>query len=311
MYSIVGYTGFVGSNIYVSDVFEGTYNSKNIKQAYGTRPELLIYAGVPAEKYLANVSPDKDMQQIKDAQKNIVMIDPQKLVLISTIDVINNPVDVDERVLVESEALHPYGYNRFLLEEFVREHYPNALIVRLPGLYGKNIKKNFIYDIINLIPNMLRKEKMSELEKTCPALSLYYEYKGDGFFKVKNLDKEEKNNLKKIFEQLDFSAINFTDSRNVYQFYNLNRLWKDISKALDADIKLLHLATEPVSAKELYQYLTGEIFENEVTYKPVKYNYKTIYDKLFGGDGGYICKKQEVLSDIRDFVFEERNKKDL
>ena len=37
------------------------YNSKNITEAYDTKPDLLIYAGVPATKYLANKEPEKDL----------------------------------------------------------------------------------------------------------------------------------------------------------------------------------------------------------------------------------------------------------
>lgn len=41
--ALVGYTGFVGSNIYAAGSFDGAYNSKNIEEAYGTNPDLLIY----------------------------------------------------------------------------------------------------------------------------------------------------------------------------------------------------------------------------------------------------------------------------
>ena len=52
-------------------------------------------------------------------------------------------------------GINPYGLNRYYLEAWARKQYPNALIVRLPGLYGYNIKKNFIYDYMNVIPTML------------------------------------------------------------------------------------------------------------------------------------------------------------
>ena len=55
----------------------------------------------------------------------------------------------------------------------------------------------------------------------------------------KSEKKEEKIALKEIFEQVGFSAVNFTDSRNVYQFYPLNRLWDDIEIALREEIRLL------------------------------------------------------------------------
>ena len=75
--ALVGYTGFVGSNICASGTFDGLYNSKNIEDAYGTEPDLLIYAGLRAEKYLANNAPEKDMELIRQAEDNILKINPK------------------------------------------------------------------------------------------------------------------------------------------------------------------------------------------------------------------------------------------
>ena len=141
MAALVGYTGFVGSNLFEAGTFDAVYNSKNIKDSYGTNPDLLIYTGLRAEKYLANIAPEKDMEQIVQAKENISKINPKKLVLISTINVFKVPRNVDENSEVDTENLHPYGYNRYLLERWVREKYPDALIIRLPGLFGRNIKK--------------------------------------------------------------------------------------------------------------------------------------------------------------------------
>lgn len=304
MNALVGYTGFVGSNIYASGRFGAVYNSKNIEEAYGTNPDLLIYAGLRAEKYLANNAPDKDMELIIQAEENITKIKPKKLVLISTIDVFKVPKGVDENTKIDTENLHAYGYNRYQMELWVRENYPDALIVRLPGLFGKNIKKNFIYDYINVIPYMLKDEKFRELAEREPLLERYYEKQDNGFYKV-NVSENDRETLKDIFRNLDFSALHFTDSRSRYQFYNLGNLWKDIGIALNADIKLWHPATEPVSAGELYHYLTGGIFFNEIAGSPVYYDYRTIHDELFGGKGGYICNAMQILNEIKLFVEEE------
>ena len=113
MKALVGYTGFVGSNLCGQTNFDAVYNSKNIADAYGTAPNLLVYAGVRAEKYLANSAPEMDMKHILQAADNIRKINPQKLVLISTVDVFKEPVGVDETAQIETEDLHAYGYNRY------------------------------------------------------------------------------------------------------------------------------------------------------------------------------------------------------
>ena len=301
MTALVGYTGFVGSNIYAAGDFDAVYNSKNIEKAYGTEPDLLIYAGLRAEKYLANNAPEKDMELIYQAEKNIMRIDPKKLVLISTIDVFKAPRNVDENSVIDTENLHPYGYNRYQLEIWVRENYPDSLIIRLPGLFGQNIKKNFIYDYINVIPFMLKEEKFRELVGKDSEIAEYYELQENGFYRV-NVPENKKEELKAKFKALGFSALNFTDSRSVYQFYNLGRLWSDIQIALNKGIKLWHPATEPVSAGEVFKYLTGTDFVNELKGIPANYDYRTIYAKEFGGTDKYICDKKQVLDEIKGFI---------
>lgn len=301
MKALVGYTGFVGSNIYEAGQFDAVYNSKNIEEAFGTNPDLLIYAGLRAEKYLANNAPEKDMELIRQAEENITKINPKKLVLISTIDVFKVPKNVDENSEIDTDNLHAYGYNRYQLELWVREKYPDALIIRLPGLFGKNIKKNFIYDYINVIPFMLKEEKFKELSGKDSELKKFYQLQDNGFYKV-NVSENDREKLKNKFRSLGFSALNFTDSRSVYQFYNLGRLWNDIQIALDAGITLWHPATAPISASELYEYLAGKEFKNELDGPLADYDYKTIHDVVYGGTNGYICNRETVLKDIKEFV---------
>ena len=303
MNALVGYTGFVGSNIYASagNAIDAVYNSKNIGNAYGINPDLLIYAGLRAEKYLANNEPEKDMQLIEQAEENIRKINPRRLVLISTIDVFKVPKNVDENSVIDMENLHAYGYNRYQLELWVRENYPDALIIRLPGLLGKNIKKNFIYDYINVIPFMLKEAKFRELAAKDSELEKYYTLQDNGFYKV-DVPESDRELLKNKFKALGVSALNFTDSRSIYQFYNLGRLWQDIQTALSSGITLWHPATEPISAGGLYEYLTGEKFINELDGTPADYDYKTIYDHVFDGKNGYISDRQTICREIKAFV---------
>ena len=298
--ALVGYTGFVGSNIYAAGDFAG-YNTKNIKDAFGTNPDLLIYSGLRAEKFLANKDPEKDRELIKEAGENIRKIAPKKLVLISSVDVIKDPSGTDEDVVIETDGLQPYGLNRYHFEKQVREEYPDALIIRLPGLFGKNIKKNFLYDLINVIPGMLRADKFEELSSKEPVLKDYYKLLDNGFYKA-DVPEGEKEMLKKTFKMLGFTALNFTDSRNTYQFYDLSNLWKDINTCLENGITLWHPATEPVSAAEVYRTVTGEEFNNVLNNTPAHYDFRTKYAELFGGRNGYIQSKDEVLEGICRFV---------
>lgn len=300
--ALVGYTGFVGGNLARSHSFNAQYNSKNIAEAFGNAPELLIYAGMRAEKYLANSDPDADFALVEEAFANIQKIAPKNLVLISTVDVYQFPMSVDENSPIQTEGLQAYGYHRYRLEQMVRNAYPEALIVRLPGLFGKGIKKNFIYDLMSVVPFMLKTEKYQELCKKCPLVAQAYVPAKTGFVQLSSQSKEQRAELKSFYMQNDFNALCFTDSRAVYQFYDLSRLWDDISAARLAGIKLLNLATEPVSAAEVYQAVRGQDFHNELAAPPVCYAMKSCHAEQLGGKSGYLCDKQEILSDICAFV---------
>lgn len=302
--ALVGYTGFVGSNLAANHQFDKLYNSKNIKDAFDTAPDLLVYAGVRAEKFLANQEPEKDLQVIEEALENIRKINPKRLVLISTIDVYKNPIGVDEETPIDVKDLHPYGYNRYILECEVRTLFHDALIVRLPALFGGNIKKNFIYDYIHIIPSQLKAEKFSELSEKDGFIKSFYNLQDNGFYRCRVLEMEESRELKRHFEDLGFTALNFTDSRNFYQFYNLKYLWQHIELALNQKLSLLNLATEPIGTAELYSFLSKKEFVNKISANPVSYDMKTKFAVNFGGHSGYIFDKKQVLEEIKEFVNE-------
>lgn len=300
--ALVGYTGFVGSNIACKYPFDKKYNSQNIGEAFGTHPELLVFAGIRAEKFIANSEPEKDLQSIKEAISNIQKIAPKQLVLISTIDVYESPISVTEDAKIHEKRLSAYGANRYFFEQSLRKLYPEMVILRLPGLFGKNLKKNFIYDYLHTIPGMLKCEKIEALKKQIPDIYEFYCKTSRDFYKCKALNEDERKALESKFKSANFSALNFTDSRGIFQFYDLEYLWAHIEEALKNNIKLLNLATEPIQIGELYYELTGKTFVNELGDKWPHYDFRTKYDKVLGGTNGYLFGKNQVVSQIKQFV---------
>jgi len=301
---LVGNTGFVGSNILQSHAFDTAYHSSDIESAYGLQPDLCVYAGVRAEKYLAQHDPEADRKVINSAIENIQKIQPRRLVLISTIDVYPSPIDVDENSVIVDNSMNVYGTNRRILEKWVQENVADYLIVRLPALFGHNIKKNFIYDLIHIVPSMLKKEKYLELTAQDPEIAGYYSELQNGFYKC-TASGEEERLLRPRFEALGFSALNFTDSRAEYQFYDLTCLWKHIDTALVNGLNLVNLAVEPVKAAELYKNLRNTDFENELGDSFPRYDFRTIHAERFGGQNGYIFDKSRVMADIRKRMLDE------
>ena len=160
------------------------------------------------------------------------------------------------------------------------------------------------------LQQVLEYEKIKELECKCDSLrqdsnilTTHYKKQDNGFYKFTGCaDKNEEKELKNLFDMLGFSALNFTDSRGQFQFYYLERLYDDIEIALNNDITLLNIATEPVKVSEVYNRLSGKEFVNEILDKPPVYDYKTKYDSLYGGANGYMQTKEQVLERIEKFV---------
>lgn len=306
---LVGSTGFVGGNLAASHAFDGAYHSTDIEGAFGVRPELLVYAGLPAAKYLANTDPAGDLAVVERAFWQMGQIAPRRLVLISTVDVYPVPQGVDEETPADENNPAAYGRNRAKLERLVREKYPDALIVRLPGLFGKGLKKNFLYDMLTITPAMLKTEKYKQLAKENPLVRDAYAPARAGFYALRELDAEAARTLRAWFAAQRFNALSFTDSRAEYQFYDLARLWGDIGTALDAGLTLLNLSTQPVSAQEVYAYLTnGGQFTNELPGAPARYDMRSRHAALLGGANGWCYEKETVLRGLRHFMNEERAK---
>ncbi len=146
---LIGYSGFVGSNLDRRRLFDKKYNSRNIEDIKGKNYSYVYCAGVTATKWLANKEPDSDLKGIVRLLNALREISCERFVLISTIDVYRRPEDVDEDTPIVTEGLHPYGLHRRLVETFVQERFPNHHIIRLPGLFGANLKKNVIFDFLH------------------------------------------------------------------------------------------------------------------------------------------------------------------
>jgi nucleoside-diphosphate-sugar epimerase len=146
--AIIGYTGFVGSNLVRQHQYEYFYNSKNIESISGKHFDLLVCAGAPAVKWFANQNPVQDRENIHFLINCLSKVSAKKAILISTVDVYPVPVEINEKTEIKIDDIHPYGKHRLELENFFEKHF-DTLIVRLPGLFGSGLKKNAIYDLLH------------------------------------------------------------------------------------------------------------------------------------------------------------------
>ncbi len=155
MKAIIGHTGFVGSNLIHQSQYDYFYNSKNIVEIADKKFDLLVCSGAPANKWIANQKSEEDKQNIQYLINCLRRIRAKRVILISTVDVYISPIEVTETTPITLQGLHPYGKHRRELELFIENNF-ESLIVRLPGLFGKGLKKNIIYDFLhnNLLDNI-------------------------------------------------------------------------------------------------------------------------------------------------------------
>lgn len=253
--AIIGYTGFVGSNLDKQHKFDDKYNSSNIGDIGDKEYDLVVSAANRAEMWRINQEPDKDLAEINDFIGHIKKAKIGKLVLISTVGIYKNPNGADEDTPIDTDGLSPYGANRYYLEQFCQDNF-DTTVVRLPGLFGDGLKKNVIYDLIH------------------------------------------DNNVDKIHKG------------GVYQYYNLDNIWRDINIALENNIKVINFATPPVSTQEVAREAFGIDFNNEPKdVRPAFWDMHSKYADIYESEGVYLYSKQQELSEIREFVKRERRTK--
>lgn len=249
--ALIGHSGFVGSTLLRQRHFDALYRSTNIQDIRGGEFGLVVCAGAPAQKWLANKEPDADRNTIEGLISCLESLRARRFVLISTVDVFRDPVGVDETTDVDTTNLHAYGRHRHMLEAFVQSHFEESLIVRLPGLVGPGLRKNVIFDFLN------------------------------------------DNNLHAI------------DSRGVFQFYPMVNLWPDISKALDAGLKLVHLTAEPISVADVARHGFNREFDHPLAGAAASYDMRSRHAALFGGGAGYTYNRAATLLAIRAYAQSE------
>jgi nucleoside-diphosphate-sugar epimerase len=252
--ALIGHTGFVGSNLLRQTSFTQQFNSKTIGSIAGHAFDQVVCCGAPAEKWKANQNPIADWENLERLMTCLERVTTRQVILISTIDVFDAPVGVDEGSPIDPLRVCAYGKHRGLLEKFITARF-DSLVVRLPGLFGPGLKKNVIFDFLN------------------------------------------NNHVERIHSEAR------------YQFYDLNNIWADIQRALHAKLRLIHLATEPVSVAEVASQGFGRRFDNKTANTPAVYDFRTKYDGLYGSSGGYLYRKQAVLDAIREFVTRTQGEK--
>lgn len=146
---LIGSTGFVGGHLQNGFNFDHKFSRSNISEMQNLETDFLVCAGLPAEKWAANENPKRDWDNMAKLTQSLATVKAKHGLLISTIDVYQPALDVTETSPPDYEGQEAYGRNRAKFEIYFRTNFPKSTIIRLPGLYGASLRKNFIFDLLN------------------------------------------------------------------------------------------------------------------------------------------------------------------
>ena len=271
---LLGYSGLVGSYILRYVKIENMYNSKNINDVRNMEVDNLYIACIPAVKWYANKYPEKDSDVINGIQDIIKTIKVKnKVILISTIDVYNKTNSgMDEETLYtqyphhDPQNNHPYGKHRYMFEEFIKAHFKNYYIIRLPALFGIGLKKNILYDLLN----------NNNVNQICK--NTYFQWYNLEWL-VNDIEICIENNIRvcNLFTQ----PINTNDILTLFPEYNYDNNPVSTSSILNYNIKTRN-----------YKYFDS----NTQSITDVN------IDILKDINNGYIYNKLSILDEIKKFV---------
>jgi nucleoside-diphosphate-sugar epimerase len=249
--ALIGHSGFVGGAILRNRSFDACFRSTDIHTIRGRSFDLVVCSGAPAEKWRANRDPDEDRRRLAPLYEALRDVRAQRFILISTIDVYPAPVRVDEDSPIDTDRAAPYGRHRYELEQFCRDQF-EATIVRLPGLFGRGLKKNAIFDLLHHRP------------------------------------------------------VDAIPPNARFQFYDVERLWSDVERVLNAGVRVANITSEPVEICDVAREVFGRDLPADPSPTAAHYDVRSRHAGLVGGSGGYWFGCQTILDGIRQFVRLER-----
>jgi hypothetical protein len=311
---LIGYTGFVGQTLTSQRRFAGLYNSANVDELPGQSYSTVICAAAPALMWAANENPAPDKHNLLRIAEIVKKVKCDRVVLISTIAVFDDP----SRGYTESSACYQiqkaYGRHRHELEVDLSEHFSRCHIMRLPALFGKGIKKNFIFDLLNPVPSFIRPTKFVELARICDPetvalLRTVYAYADHIAMWVVDrsaLDSAGlRSKLERALAEIGFVARTFTNSASRFQYYNIDHLAADIEWVIEQEIPVLNVCSHPLEAAEVCQALTGFDFVN-VGPAIILEDVRSDHARRYGRDDHYLYDSATVLADLKAFYDREK-----
>tara|TARA_A100001035_G_C27787036_1_gene504988 strand:- start:1444 stop:2382 length:939 start_codon:yes stop_codon:yes gene_type:complete len=303
---LIGYSGTVGTALLRQSKFFYKFNSKNIYKIKNNEYDLVVCCAANGSMIKANSNPKHDLQNIKKLLNHIKYIKAKYFFLISTIQIFENVSEKNYETSKKFNNKIPYGKNRLYLEKALKRKFDNLYIIRLPSIFDKHIKKNFLYDLKNPLPNFFdnnRYKKLIQNTKKEYLIKLIKKaYKYEGIFYVLNKKKLNSSQIKTLREHLinlNLHSATLTNKNSLFQYYYLGNLWKDIKMMIKYKIKILNASCNPLKASYLHKLFTGRYMKENQS-KIYNAQMRSIHSEYWGKKkNSFLYKKNEIIDQIR------------
>ncbi|MEM6586740.1 MAG: hypothetical protein AAF692_13390 [Pseudomonadota bacterium] len=307
--ALIGHTGFVGSTLARQAAFSHRFNSANIDEAAGQRFDTVVCAAAPGSMLEANTAPEADRAKIHALMDQLSRLQADRFILISSIAVLADFAGGDDEGSCAFQTDLAYGRHRRELEAFVEDRFADPLIVRLPALFGRGLRKNFLFDLMNPVPSMLKADRLADLRGALDAnlsglaADLYTPDAATGLLR---LDRDalaydaRRRALEDAVVELGFSATQFHNRATTYQYYEMAGLWSDIGVALEHGLTHIHLVAQPLQAARIHKALLGcDMPETQARLH--REDMRTRHADLWGTQGPYQFSANGTLDSLKAF----------
>lgn len=159
--AVIGYTGVIGSKVFEQLKSFKQYEVKgfdrdNLSELLQQEYDCVICTAPSSEKFKTNIGLANSAEEIKRLVDSIAKVKTKQFILVSS-----------------QSALHSesrYGQVQNEVCQAVLQHHSNHSIYFMDTLYGENLKKGFIHDLIHQQWSFVTKEQLEKI----PALESYY-----------------------------------------------------------------------------------------------------------------------------------------
>lgn len=159
--AVIGYTGVIGSKVFeqlqsFKQYEVDGFNRDNLSELVQKEYDCVICTAPSSEKFKTNIGLANSVEEIEILVDTIAKVKAKQFVLVSS-----------------QTALHSenrYGQVQNEVCQAVLQHHSNHSIYFMDTLYGENLKKGLVHDLIHRQWNFVTKEQLEKI----PALESYY-----------------------------------------------------------------------------------------------------------------------------------------